>query len=81
VYDKKKETPTPGWMYYMRKNISNDIAYVKSFKYDGSIEEGDMNKRKLINGFRWELKDDKSHDKYKVTNEKEDSFISNEMLY
>ncbi len=36
---------------------------------------------KLINGFRWELKDDKSHDKFKVTNEKKDAFISNEKLY
>ena len=35
----------------------------------------------MINGFMWELKDDKSHDKFKVTDEEKGAFISNEKFY
>ena len=80
--DKKKKTPTPGWMYYMRQDESKDIAYGKCFNYDGSIHEGDITTGGyLVNGFRWELKDDKSYDKFKVTNYKKGAFISNEKIY
>ena len=80
--DKKNKTPTPGWMYYVRQDISKDIAYGKCFKNDGSIEEGDMERNAtLINGYRWELKDDKSHDKFKFTDEEKGAFISNEKFY
>jgi hypothetical protein len=59
VNDKKNKTPTPGWMYHMRQDVSKDIAYGKYFYDNGSIEEGDMDQGcNLINGFRWELKDD-----------------------
>jgi hypothetical protein len=52
VNDKKNNTPTPGWMWYMRRDASKDIAYGKKFYNDGSIEEGDFDKAwKLINGF------------------------------
>ena len=81
VNDKKNKTPTPGWMYAMRQDASKDIAYGKLFRDDGSIEEGDMEGWTLIDGFRWELKDDKSHDKFKVTEDEEDVFICNEKLY
>jgi hypothetical protein len=67
VNDKKNKTPTPGWMYFMRQDESKDIAYGKWFKDDGSIQEGDMKSLTLINGYVWELKDDKSHDKFNVT--------------
>ncbi len=80
--DKKNKTPTPGWMSVMSQDASKDIAYGKCFKYDGSIEEGDMDKwAGLINGYVWELKDDKSHDKFKVTDKVKGAFISNEKLY
>ena len=83
VNDKKNYTPTPGWMYQMRQDYSKDIAYGKYFYgYNGSIQEGGMDKGgRLINGFRWELKDDKSHDKFKVTDQVKGAFISNEKLY
>jgi hypothetical protein len=82
VNDKKNKTPTPGWMYFMRQDYSKDIAYGKWFYSDGSIYEGDMAKDGgLINGFRWELKDDKSHDKFKVTDRKKGAFICKEKLY
>ena len=82
VNDKKKKTPTPGWMCFMRQDESQHIAYGKWFKIDGSIEEGDMDKGyTLINGYVWELKDDKSHDKFKVTDGIKGAFISNEKLY
>ena len=46
VNDKKNETPTPGWMYFMRQDESKDIAYGKYFNgNNGSIEEGDMDQR------------------------------------
>ncbi len=35
----------------------------------------------LINGFRWELKGDKSHDKFKVTDGEKGAFICNEKIY
>ncbi len=81
--DKEDETPTPGWMWGMRQDGSKDIAYGKHFYgYDGSIIEGDMDQDgDLINGFRWELKDDKSHDKFKVTDKVKGAFISNEKIY
>jgi hypothetical protein len=81
--DKKNETPTPGWMFAMRQDMNKDIAYGKWFYSDGSIQEGDMDRGgDLINGFRWELKDDKSHDKFKVTDEEEEEnvFICNEKI-
>jgi NAD-dependent dihydropyrimidine dehydrogenase PreA subunit len=40
--DKKSETATPGWMFYMRQDESKDVALGKYFIYDGSIEQGDM---------------------------------------
>ena len=80
--DKKNKTPTPGWMCGMRQDYSKYIAYGKSFNEDGSITEGDMDQDgDLINGFRWELKDDKSHDKFKVTDSKKGAFICNEKIY
>ena len=80
--DKKNKTPMPGWMYAMRQDYSKDIAYGKCFNNNGSIEEGEMSKSwVLINGFRWELKDDKSHDKFKVTDKVKGAFICNEKLY
>ena len=82
VNDKKNKTPTPGWMGAMRQDESKDIAYGKYFNIYGSIQEGDMDKGYgLINGFRWELKDDKSHDKFKVTDKVKGAFICNEKLY
>jgi hypothetical protein len=72
----------PGWMFYMRQDYSKDIAYGKYFYIDGSIEEGDMTKGwELINGFRWELKGDKTHDKFKVTDGEKVAFICNEKIY
>ena len=80
--DKKNKTPTSGWLHYMRQDESKDIAYGKYFNNDGSIEEGDMDKGgRLINGYMWKLKDDKSHDKFKVTDHKKGAFICNEKLY
>ena len=81
VNDKKNKTPTPGWMYAMRQDLSKDIDCGKRFWDDGSIEEGDMQGYTLINGFRWELKDDKSHDKFKVTDQVKGAFICNEKIY
>jgi hypothetical protein len=82
VNDKKNKTPVPGWMYNMRQDETKDIAYGKYFYNDGSIEEGEMSKAwVLINGFRWELKDDKSHDKFKVTDKIKGAFICNEKIY
>jgi hypothetical protein len=82
VNDKKNATFVPGWMYSMRQDCSKDIAYGKYFSSDGSIQEGDMDKdMTLVNGFRWELKDDKSHDKFKVTDQVKGAFISNEKFY
>jgi hypothetical protein len=70
-------------MRFMRQDESKDIAYVKRFNgYDGSIQEGDMEHNgTLINGYVWELKDDKSHDKFKVTDKVKGAFIFNEKLY
>ena len=69
-------------MYYIRQDTSKYIAYGKHFNKDGSIEEGDMDQGyDLINGFRWVLKDDKSHDKFKVTDKVKGAFICNEKLY
>ena len=66
----------------MKQDESKDISYGKKFYNNGNIEEGDMTKASnLINGFRWELKDDKSHDKFKVTDGNKGAFISNENLY
>jgi hypothetical protein len=82
VNDKKNKTPTPGWMHAMRQDASKNIAYGKFFNDDGSIEEGDMDQGyKLINGFRWDLKDDKSHEKFKVTDKVKGAFICNENIY
>ena len=82
VNDKKNKTPTPGWMYAMRQDASKDIAYGKCFNYDGSIEEGDKERNgNFINGFGWILKDDKSHDKFKVTDYRKGAFICNEKIY
>jgi hypothetical protein len=66
INDKKNKIPTPGWMFSIKEITEMDLAYGKKFNFDGSIEEGDMGTW-LVNGFRWELKDDKSHDKFKVT--------------
>ncbi len=69
-------------MHYIRQDASKDIGYGKHFNNDGSIGEGDMKRDgTLINGFRWELKDDKSHDKFKVTDEEKGAFICNEKIY
>jgi hypothetical protein len=80
--DKKNKTPTPGWMFYMRQDESKVIAYGKWFKDDGNFQEGDIDKRgNLINGYVWELKDDKSHDKFMVTDKVKGALICNEKLY
>jgi hypothetical protein len=66
----------------MRQDASKDIAYGKRFNDDGSIQEGDMDKGgNLINGFMWEFKFDKSHDKFKVTDDVKGAFICNEKIY
>ena len=66
----------------MRQDYTKDIAYGKHFWDDGTIEEGDMEKDgTLINGFRWVLKDDNSHEKFKVTDKVKGAFICNEKLY
>ena len=79
INDKKNKTPTPGWMFFIRQDAGKEIIYGKYFNIDGSIEEGDMDRDgTMIKGFRWELKDDETHDKFKVTNGKRGAFISNE---
>ncbi len=67
----------------MRLDESKDIAYGKDFSgNDGEIYEGDIDRfGTLINGFRWERKNDMSHDKFKVTDSIKGAFICNEKKY
>jgi hypothetical protein len=67
VNDKKNMTATPGWMWYMRLDEGRDFPFAKTFRSDGSIREGFMSiSGGFYSGFRWELKDDKTHDKFKM---------------
>ena len=49
-------------MFYVRKDASKAYAFGKGFYRDGSILEGDFDRKgRLINGFKWVLREDKTH--------------------
>jgi len=61
----------------------NGETYIKEFKEDGNIEEGELSKDdgKLIKGLRWKLKYNGTDDKYRVKREvsKEDGELGEEI--
>ena len=68
VSDKKNETATSGWMHFVTEHCRKIKHPLKKRLYkDGSIEEGHRDRHdNLRDGYRWELQDDGSHNKYKV---------------
>jgi hypothetical protein len=63
-------------------NAGNDNIHGKKFKENGTIHVGNFNaNNSLLNGFRWEVNDDKTHSKYKVTDGKKGEFICNEKIF
>ena len=73
------QIPTPGWMKRIIKDNSQQVWYMKIFRADGQIREGEINENdNQINGWMWQLKDDGTFDKFKVETHKIDRTIQNE---
>ena len=65
------EIPKPGWMNYIIKDYSQKVRYTKRFIDDGEIREGEFNEDgNQINGWKWQLKEDGTFDKFKAETHK-----------
>ncbi len=62
-----KQISTAGWMNGIIKDASLDTDYRKEFDNKGEIKEGQFNENDdLIDGIKWILKEDGTHDKFSV---------------
>jgi hypothetical protein len=85
----------PGWLEAILNNKEKQGAHLKGFEPNGDIVEGELDENnEPIKDFKWKLKEDGTHDKFKgeeVVRKKEGSdeeikevietFVCNEKLY
>jgi hypothetical protein len=59
--------PAPGWLKQILYNKGKQGMHLKQFEDDGSIKEAELDEnQKPIKGWVWKLKEDGTHDKYKL---------------